>query len=116
MSQSIPTPNSQTTTNSPGQPLGIRSKKLPRRSGFDFSKLPGGREFDKGQDFVESSNHAKRHINVCSGGDLCSPFINNFSETHYIKVGLDVRISLVRVLSAGRREEASPPPSKKSFS
>ena len=53
---------------------------------------------------MESSNHAKRHINVCSGGDLCSPFFNNFSETHCIKVGLDVRISVVRVLSTGRVE------------
>ena len=50
---------------------------------------------------MESSNYAKRHINVCSGGDLCSPLFNNFSETPYMKVGLDVRISLVRVLSTG---------------
>ena len=63
---------------------------------------------------MESSNHAKRHINVCSGGDLCSPFFNNFSETHGIKVGLDVIISLVRVLSTGRGEEA-PPRQKKFF-
>ena len=33
-------------------------KKIARGSGFDFWKLPGGREFDKGRDFVESSNHA----------------------------------------------------------
>ena len=63
---------------------------------------------------MESSNHAKRHINACSEGDLCSPFFNNFSETHCIKVGLDVRISLVRVLFTGRGEEA-PPPQKKVF-
>ena len=37
-----------------------------------------------------------------------------FFETHCIKIGLDVRISLVRVLSTGRGEEAPPP--KKSFS
>ena len=71
------------------------------------------REFDKGQDFVESLNHAKRHLNVCSGGDLCSPFFDNFSETHCIKVGLDVRTSLIRVLSTGRGKEAPPPPKKK---
>ena len=63
---------------------------------------------------MESSSHAKCHINVCSGGDLCSPFFNNFSETHCIKVGLDVRIFLVRVLSTGRGEEA-PLPKKKFF-
>ena len=27
-------------------------------------------------DFI--SNYAKHHINVCSGSDLCSPFIGNF--------------------------------------
>ena len=37
----------------PGQPPGISSKRLPTGSGFDFWKLPGGREFDKGGDFVE---------------------------------------------------------------
>ena len=63
---------------------------------------------------MESSNHAKRHINVCSRGDLCSLFFNNFSGTHCMKVGLDVRISLVRVLSTGRGEEA-PPLQKKVF-
>ena len=37
------------------------------------------------------------------------PVFSNFSETHCMKVGLDVRISLVRVLSTGRgRGEASP--------
>ena len=89
----------------PGQPPGISSKTLPRGSGSDFGKLPGGWEFDKGRDFVEiqsetfcpcvgsisdkyrvsqkllnngnttllisSSNYAKHHINVCSGGNLC---------------------------------------------
>ena len=51
----------------PGQPPWIRSKKLPGESGFD-----------NGRDFVENSNYAKRHINVCSGGDLCSPFLTIF--------------------------------------
>ena len=44
---------------------------------------------------ISSSNYAKHHINVCSGGDLCSPFISNFSETLCVKVGFDVRISFV---------------------
>ena len=48
MSQSIPTGYIP-----PGQPPGISSKTLPGGSGFDFWKLPGGREFDKGGDFVE---------------------------------------------------------------
>ena len=34
---------------------------------------------------MESSNHTKRHINVCPGNDLCFLFFNNFSETHCIK-------------------------------
>ena len=44
---------------------------------------------------ISSSNYAKHHINVCSGGDLCSMFISNFSETPCVKVGFDVRISFV---------------------
>ena len=38
----------------------------------------------------------KRHINVCTRGDLCSSsFFGNFSETPCMKVGFDVRISPV---------------------
>ena len=44
---------------------------------------------------ISSSNYSKHHINLCSGGDLCSPFISNFSETPCVKVGFDVRISFV---------------------
>ena len=44
---------------------------------------------------ITSSNYAKHLINVCSGGDLCSPFISYFSETPCVKVGFDVRISFV---------------------
>ena len=36
----------------PGQPPEISSKKLPGESGFDFRKLPWGRELKAG-DFVE---------------------------------------------------------------
>ena len=43
MSQSIPTRYSPP----PRQPPGISSKTLPGGSGFDFWKLPEGREFDK---------------------------------------------------------------------
>ena len=35
------------------------------------------------------------------------PVLNNFSDTHCMKVGLDAMISLVRVLSTGRREASS---------
>ena len=44
---------------------------------------------------ISSSNYAKRHINVCPGGDLCFPFFGNFSETPCVKVGFDVRTSFV---------------------
>ena len=45
---------------------------------------------------ISSSNYAKRHINVCSGGDLCSPFLAIFPyETPYVKIGFDLRISSV---------------------
>ena len=40
---------------------GISSKSLPGGgSGFDFRKLPGDREFDKGQDFVENEIETSR--------------------------------------------------------
>ena len=35
----------------------------------------------------------KCHINVCTGGDLCSPFFSNFYETPCMKVSFDVKIS-----------------------
>ena len=44
---------------------------------------------------ISSSNYAKCHLNVCSGGDLCSPFFGQFSETPCMKVGFDSMISLV---------------------
>ena len=34
----------------------------------------------------------KRHINVCTGGDLCSLFFSNFSETPFMK---DFRVVLL---------------------
>ena len=39
---------------------------------------------------ISSSNYAKRHINVCLGGDLCSPFVSNFSEIPCVKIGFNV--------------------------
>ena len=51
MSQSIPTGYIPL-----GQPPGISSKNLPEGSGFDFWKLPGGREFDKDRDFVKNES------------------------------------------------------------
>ena len=50
---------------------------------------------------ISSSNYAERQLNVCSGGDLCSPFFSNFSETPCMKVGFNVRISL-RLMNEGR--------------
>ena len=44
---------------------------------------------------ISSSNYAKRHVNVCSGGNLCSPFFSNSSETPCVIIGFDVRISFV---------------------
>ena len=48
---------------------------------------------------ISSSNYAKRlakrHIDVCSGGDLCCPFFSNFSETPCVKIGFHVRISFI---------------------
>ena len=106
MPQSIPTGYIP-----PGNPRTLATK-IAWGSGFDCQKLPGGRESDKGGDFVEiqsetfcpcigfisdkyrvsqkslkmgnttllifSSNYAKSHINVCSGGDLCCLFLTIF--------------------------------------
>ena len=36
---------------------------------------------------ISSSNYAKRQLNVCSGGDLCSPFFSNVLETPCMRVG-----------------------------
>ena len=54
---------------------------------------------------------------MCSGGDLCFSFLTILiSETPCMKVGLEVRISFVSVLSTGGGElPASPPPQKKFF-
>ena len=74
MSESIPTGYIAPRA-TPGDSL---KKNYPGGSGFVFSKLSGGREFDNSRDFVESSNYANRHINMCSRGDLCSPFLTIF--------------------------------------
>ena len=48
---------------------------------------------------ISSSNYAKRqakrHIDVCSGGHLCSLFFSNSSGTPYVKIGFHVRISFI---------------------
>ena len=46
----------------PGQPPGISSKNLPEGSRFDFLKLPGGREFDKGRDYVENEIETSKKV------------------------------------------------------
>ena len=38
------------------------------------------------------------------------PILNNFSETPCMRVGLDVRISLVKILSTGELGNLPPPP------
>ena len=93
MSQSIP------AGYIPGNPRGLAQKHCPvagnSTSGINTGcpkKLP---EMGNTALLISSSSYAKRHINVCSGGDLCSPFFSNFSETPCMKVGFDVRISLV---------------------
>ena len=48
MSQSIPTGYIP-----PGNPWGLAQKHCPGSRDLTFEKLPGGREFDKGGDFVE---------------------------------------------------------------
>ena len=71
---------------------------------------------------MESSNYAKRPIKCVLKRRFVFPVFNNFSERHCMKVGLDVKIPLVRVLSTGGWGEASPqasylpPPQKKNFS
>ena len=59
MSQSIPT--RQLDTSPPDNPRGLAQKNLPGGSGFDFWKLPGGREFDKDRDFVKNENETSKN-------------------------------------------------------
>ena len=51
-----------------------------------------------------SSNYAKRHINVCLGGDLCSPFFSNFSEIPCVKIGFNVN-DFLRMINESRFPE-----------
>ena len=51
-----------------------------------------------------SSNYAKRHINVCLGGDLCSPFFSNFSEIPCVKIGFNVN-DFLRMMNESRFPE-----------
>ena len=44
----------------------------------------------------------KHHINVCTGGDLCSPFFSNFSETPCINVRFDVLKDFSCLMNEGR--------------
>ena len=44
---------------------------------------------------ISSLNYTKRHIDVCSRGDLFSPFFSNCSEIPCVKIGSDVRICFV---------------------
>ena len=53
---------------------------------------------------ISSSNYAKRHINVCSGGDLCSPFFSNLSETPCVKIGFECK-DFLRLMNEGRFPE-----------
>ena len=104
MPQSIPTGYIPRAT--PGDSL---KENCPGSRDLTFeSYLGAGNSTRAGILWNQSSNYAKRHINVCSGDDLCSPFFNIIFETPCMKVGLDVRISLVRVLSFGGRGKLPP--------
>ena len=76
----------------------IQSETFCRCIGFISDKYGVSRKLLKMGNtalLISSSNYAKRHINVCSGGDLCSPFFSNFSETALVNIGFDVRISFI---------------------
>ena len=103
-------PQSISTGCIPRTTPGTSSKKLPGSRDLTFESCPGPgnltsvintgcpeKLLNTGNTtlLISSSNCAKRHINVCSRGDLCFPFCSNFSETPFMKVGFDVRISLV---------------------
>ena len=51
--------------------------------GFIGDKYTVSQELLKNENItllISSSNYAKRHINVCSGGNLCSPFLDTLCE------------------------------------
>ena len=101
----------QLGTSRPGNPRGLAQKNCPGDPDLTFESCPGAGnstsvmintwcpkkllKMENTALLISNSNYAKRHINVCSGGDLCSPFFSNVSETPSMKVGFDVRISLV---------------------
>ena len=60
-----------------------------------IAKMGGGGGGGDTALLISSSNYAKRHINLCTRGDLCSPFFGKVSETPCKKVGFDARISFV---------------------
>ena len=101
----------------PGQPLGIPSNNCPGDRDLTFESCPGAGNSTRAGILWNCSNYVKRHINVCSGRDLCSPFLTIFLRRPCMKVGLKVRISLVRVLftRGGGAGESFPPPKKKVF-
>ena len=74
----------------------IQSKTFCPCIGFISDKYRVSEKLlNNGEHYIVDFQFKLHHINVCSGGDLCSPFVSNFSETPCVKVGFDVRISLV---------------------
>ena len=53
---------------------------------------------------ISSSNYAKRHINVCLRGHLCSLFFSNFSEIPCVKIGFYVN-DFLRMMNESRFPE-----------
>ena len=45
---------------SPGQPPGISSKNLPGGRDLTFKSCPGGREINKGRDFVKNESECSK--------------------------------------------------------
>ena len=107
MSQSIPTGYIP-----PGKPRGFAQKNCPGGRDLTFESCPGAGNSTRAGIFW----NVQTMLNACSGGDLCFSFLTILiSETPCMKVGLEVRISFVSILSTGGGSFPPPSPPKKSF-
>ena len=90
----------------PGQPPGIRSNNCPGVRDLTFESCPGAGNLTRAGILWKVQTPYKCVLRR----RFVFRIFNNFCEAPCMKVALDVRISLVRVLcTGGRRGKASPP-------
>ena len=91
-----------------GNPRGFAQKKLFRGWDLTFKSCPGAGNSTRAGILWKVQTMLNAIYKCVLKRRFVFPVFNNFSETPCTKVGLDVRIPLIRVLSAGGWGEASP--------